>query len=112
MDSAVNSGRKKEKMIRIAIIILVLLIGCAMLPEPQFVGQHLSLHGETFKTDNSNLKESGRSHHSNYVKYLTLNGRILMARYDDKKGVWNITVRPPHPKEVEFYMSKGEWEID
>ena len=33
-------------MIRIAIIILVLLIGCAMPPEPEprFVGQYLSLH--------------------------------------------------------------------
>ena len=45
-------------MIRIAIIILVLLIGCAMPPEPepQFVEQYLSLHGETFKTDYPNLK--------------------------------------------------------
>ena len=102
-------------MIRIAIIILILLIGCAMPPEPQFVGQHLSLHGETFKTDNSNLKESGRSHHSNYVKYLMFDmfdSKILMTHYDNKKGAWNITIRRPHPKEVEFYMSKGEWEID
>ena len=45
-------------------------------------------------------------------KYLMLNGGILMARYDDKKGAWNITIRRPHPKEVEFYMSKGEWTID
>ena len=101
-------------MIRIAIIILVLLIGCAMPPEPepQFVEQYLSLHGETFKTDYPNLKELGKSQHGNYVKYLMLDGKILMARYDDKKGVWNITIRQPHPKEVEHYMSKGEWTID
>ena len=101
-------------MIRIAIIILVLLIGCAMPPEPEprFVGQYLSLHNGTFKTDYPNLKELGRNYHSNYVKYLMLNGGILMARYDDKKGAWNITIRRPHPKEVEFYMSKGEWTID
>ena len=45
-------------MIRIAIIILVLLIGCAMPPEPEprFVGQYLSLHNGTFKTDYPNLK--------------------------------------------------------
>ena len=38
-------------MIRIAIVILVLLVGCAMPPEPEprFIGQYLSL--ETFKTD-------------------------------------------------------------
>ena len=101
-------------MIRIAIIILVLLIGCAMPPEPepQFVEQYLSLHGETFKTDYPNLKELGKSQHGNYVKYLMLSGKILMARYDDKKGAWNITIRQPHPKEVEHYMSKGEWTID
>ena len=102
-------------MIRIAIIILVLLIGCAMPPEPepQFIGQYLSLHGDPFKTDcYPNLKELGRSYHSNYVKYLTPDGKIVMARYDDKKGAWNITIRQPHPKEVEFYMSKGEWTID
>ena len=99
-------------MIRIAIVILVLLVGCAMPPEPepQLIGQYLSF--ETFKTDYPNLKELGRSYHSNYVKYLTPNGNIVMARYDDKKGVWNITSRRPDPKEVEFYMSKGEWEID
>ena len=76
-------------MIRIAIIILVLLIGCAMPPEPepQFIGQYLSLHGDPFKTDcYPNLKELGRSYHSNYVKYLTPDGKIVMARYDDKKG--------------------------
>ena len=46
-------------MIRIAIIILALLIGCAKPPEPEprFVGQYLSLDGETFKTDYPNLKE-------------------------------------------------------
>ena len=99
-------------MIRIAIIILVLLIGCAMppKPEPRLIGQYLSL--ESFKTAYPDLKELGRSYHSNYVKYLSLNGQIWMARYDDKKGAWNITVRPAHPKEVEFYMSKGEWEFD
>ena len=104
-------------MIRIAIIILALLIGCAKppKPEPRFVGQYLSLDGETFKTDYPNLKELGRSYHSNYVKYLMsdmFDSKILMARYDDKKGAWNITVRRPHPKEVEFHMSKGEWTID
>ena len=114
MDSAVNSERKKEKMIKIAIIILALLIGCAKppKPEPRFVGQYLSLDGETFKTDYPNLKELGRSYHGNYVKYLMFDSKILMARYDDKKGAWNITIRRPHPKEVEFYMSKGEWTID
>ena len=101
-------------MIRIAIIILVLLTGCAMPPEPepQFVGQYLSLDDETFKTCYPTLKELGRDKHSNYVKYLTLNGKIVIARYDDKKGVWNATIRQAHPKEVEFYMSKGEWEFD
>ena len=101
-------------MIRIAIIILVLLIGCAMPPEPepQFVGQYLSLHNGTFKTCYPNLKELGRDYHSNYVKYLTPDGKIVMARYDDKKGAWNIAIRRPPPKEVEFYMSKGEWTID
>jgi hypothetical protein len=105
-------GLMEEKMIRIAIVILVLLVGCAMPPEPepQFIGQYLSL--ETFKTDYPNLKELGRSQHGNYVKYLTLNGKILMARYDDKKGFWNITIRQPTSHEVEYYMSKGEWEFD
>ena len=99
-------------MIRIAIVILVLLVGCAMPPEPepQLIGQYLSL--ETFKTDYPHLKQLDRSQHSNYVKYLTLNGRILMARYDEKKGAWQITARQPSPNEVEYYMSKGEWEFD
>ena len=46
-------------MIRIAIVILVLLVGCAMPPEPepQFVGQYLSLAGETFKADYPNVKK-------------------------------------------------------
>ena len=101
-------------MIRIGIVILVLLIGCAMPPEPepQFVGQYLSLHGETFKTCYPHLRELDRNYHSNYVKYLTLNGKILMARYDEKKGAWQITMRQPSPNEVEYYMSKGEWEFD
>ena len=107
-------GLMEETMIRIAIVILVLLIGCAMPPEPepQFIGQYLSLAGETFKTDYPNLKELGRSHHGNYVKYLMPDGKILMARYDGKKGLWNITIRQPHPNEVELYMSKGELTID
>ena len=101
-------------MIRIAIVILVLLVGCAMPPEPepQFVGQYLSLAGETFKADYPNVKKLSQSYHGNYVKYLTLNGKILMARYDDKKGFWNITIRRPTSHEVEYYMSKGEWEFD
>ena len=101
-------------MIRIAIVILVLLVGCAMPPEPepQFIGQYLSLDAETFKTCYPNLKELDRNYHSNYVKYLTLNGKILMARYDEKKGAWQITMRQPSPNEVEYYMSKGEWEFD
>ena len=101
-------------MIRIAIVILVLLVGCAIPPEPepQFIGQYLSLDAETFKTCYPNLKELDRNYHSNYVKYLTLNGRILMARYDEKKGAWQITMRQPSPNEVEYYMSKGEWEFD
>ena len=101
-------------MIRIAIVILVLLVGCAMPPEPepQFIGQYLSLDAETFKTCYPNLKKLDRNYHSNYVKYLTLNGKILMARYDEKKGAWQITMRQPSPNEVEYYMSKGEWEFD
>ena len=100
-------------MIRIAIVILVLLIGCAIPPEPEprFIGQYLSLDGE-FKTDYPNVKELDRSKHGNYIKYLTLNGKILMARYEEKKGAWQITMRQPSPNEVEYYMSKGEWEFD
>ena len=106
-------GPMEEKMIRIAIVILVLLMGCATPPEPepQFIGQYLSLDGE-FKTDYPNVKELGRSQHGNYVKYLTLNGKILMARYDEKKGAWQTTMGQPSPNEVEYYMSRGEWEFD
>ena len=97
-------------MIRIAIAILILLVGCATpKPEPQFMGQYLSLKGN-FQTDYPNIKELDRSIHSNSVKYLTLDGKILMARYDDKKGVWKITARQPHPNELEQY--KNEWTFD
>jgi predicted XRE-type DNA-binding protein len=99
------------KMIRIAIVILVLLVGCAAPKlEPQFMGQYLSLTGEPFKTAYPDIKELDRSKHGNYVKYLTLSGKILMARYNDKKGTWQITIRKPHPNEVEQY--KEEWYFD
>ena len=98
-------------MIRIAIAILVFLVGCATpKPEPQFMGQYLSLTGEPFKTDYPDIKELDRSTYGNYVKYLTLNGKILMARYNDKKGAWQITIRQPHPNELEQY--KDEWHFD
>ena len=89
-------------MIRIAIVLLMLLAGCATpQPEPRFMGQYLSLTGEPFKTDYPDIKELDRSTHSNYVKYLTLNGKILTARYNDKKGAWQITVRrPPMDRDV------------
>jgi hypothetical protein len=104
----------EEKMIRIAIVILVLLVGCAMPPEPepQFIGQYLSLEGEPFKTCYPNIKMLNHDYHGNFVNYLTPNGKILIARYDDKKGFWNITIRQPTSHEVEYYMSKGEWEFD
>ena len=98
-------------MIRIAIVLLMLHAGCATpQPEPRFMGQYLSLTGEPFKTAYPDIKELDRSTHSNYVKYLTLNGKILMARYDEKKGAWQITVRRPHPNELEQY--KEEWHFD
>ena len=100
-------------MIRTAIVILVLLIGCAMPPEPepQFLGWYLSLSSETFKTDYPNIKKLSQGG-PGFVKYLTLEGKILLAHYEEKKGLWKISIRQPHPSEVEFYMSKGEWEFD
>ena len=107
-------GSDGKKMIRIAIVILVLLIGCAMPPEPEprIVGQYLSLSGESFKTDYPNIKKLEHGYHGTLMKYLTPNGKILMARYDDKKGFWIITIRQSTSHEVEYYMSKGEWTID
>ena len=73
-------------MIKIAIIILALLIGCAKppKPEPRFVGQYLSLDGETFKTDYPNLKELGKKlsrqlcqiPHVRHVRQQNLNGPL------------------------------------
>ena len=100
-------------MIRVMIVILVLLIGCAMPPEPepQFMGWYHSLDSEAFKTDFPNIKKLEQGYHGT-VKYVTLSGRILMAHYDEKKGLWRITRRHPAPQEVEYHMSRGEWEFD
>ena len=85
---------------------------CHLNLNPNSLGNILVWMPKPSKHDYPNLKELGRNQHSNYVKYLTLNGRILMARYDEKKGAWQITMRQPSPNEVEYYMSKGEWEFD
>ena len=100
-------------MIRTVMVILFLLIGCAMPPEPepQFLGWYHSLNDETFKGCFLNIKKLEQDYYGT-VKYVTLEGKILMARYDEKKGLWKITCRQPAPQEVEYYMSRGEWEFD
>ena len=101
-------------MVRLVGVILVLLMGYApyvLEPEPQYDGQYRSLHGKTFKADYPTVKKISQSMHGNYVKYLMPDGKILMARHDWEKEVWNITIRQPHPHEVEQVerlMSKGE----
>ena len=107
-------------MIRTAILILVLLIGCARYePESQFIGEYpiigryLSL--ERVKADYPHVKLSSIGYHGGLASYLMRDGKILMAVYDDKKGVWNVVIRPPVPREVERYnrdQSEGVWTND
>lgn len=111
-------------MIRTTIVIFVLLIGCAIPPEPkpktplryvpipesQFVGQYPSLVGK-FKGDYPNLIELSHGYHGDYFKYVMPDGRILTARRDEKKPVWNVRIREPHHSDVQkllHHMGKGE----
>ena len=111
-------------MIRTTIAILVLLIGCAPYrpghepippyPESQFVGEYATLIGK-FRADYPNLTELSGSYHGDYFKYITPDGKILRARKNSKRGVWNIYVRQPHQSDVKEIMERietGYWPKD
>ena len=85
-------------------------MGCAMPPErepeSQFMGQYPSLVGK-FKADYPNLKELSGSYHGDAFTYIMPDGKILTARKDHKKGVWNISIRQPHQYDVQTIMERG-----
>ena len=108
-----------RNIIRTTIVIFVLLLmGCAIppsplesepevqIPESQFMGQYPSLVGQ-FKADYPNLKELSGSYHGDAFKYIMPDGKILTARKDRKKGVWNISIRQPYQGDVQTIMERG-----
>ena len=91
-------------MIRIAIIILVLLIGCS---KSQFPKYYYGNDGtQNFHKDFPNLKLLGHDIHGSGSTYLMPDGRILRTHHR-KRGIWKVTVRQPMPRELDYYRKVG-----
>ena len=105
----------------LGLFLFFLLMGCAIppslpsllesapevqIPESQFMGQYPSLVGR-FKADYPNLKELSGSYHGDSFTYIMPDGKILTARKDHKKGVWNISIRQPYQGDVQTIMDRG-----
>jgi hypothetical protein len=95
----------EEKMIRIAIVMLVLLMGCGSL-KSEFPRYYYGMEGKNFHKDYPNLKLLGHDIHEGGPTYLMPDGRIMKVH--PKRGrIWKVTVRQPMPKELDYYREVG-----
>ena len=92
-------------MIRIAIVMLVLLMGCGSL-KSEFPRCYYGMEGKNFHKDYPNLKLLGHDICGGGPTYLMLDGRIMKVH--PKRGrIWKVTVRQPMPKELDYYREVG-----
>ena len=92
-------------MIRIAIVILVLLMGCGSL-KSEFPRYHYGMEGQNFHKDYPNLKLLGHDIHGSDSTYLMPDGKI-MRFHSKRRRMWEVTVRQPMPKELDYYREVG-----
>jgi hypothetical protein len=108
-------------MIRIAIVMLVLLMGCGSL-KSEFPRYYYGMEGKNFHKDYPNLKLLGHDiqilvllvgcamppepEPEGGPTYLMPDGRIMKVH--PKRGIiWKVTVRQPMPKELDYYREVG-----
>ena len=91
----------------VSLLIILILVGCAKpypVPSLHYHASFICLEElDAVYTDKQIklLKEK---------KYLTLNGNILIVRYNHAKGVWDVYSRSATPDEYKAH--KHEWYFD